>query len=158
MLSESNAPESLPEGSWLEHQVNEPFAVVGKAGIYRYRYSIQDASGETTVVLFGGRRPAHTLEARPDSLRPVAPQDMEMVRIASQRGQLLLDTTITVTLLAWDVNRPKAKVIKASGAVLTVCKDRLQLPQGDQINESHTMDARAGNPEPHSPDWTRHDP
>ena len=150
-----NVPESVPEGAWMEFQLNDPFMVVDRTGIYRYRYTFVNDSGQTRIVVFGGRRPSHLLEIATDELQSIPPSDMEMVRLASQRGQVSLDSYIKVTLLAWDVNRSKAKIIKASGAVLTVNKDRLQLLQGETPNASQTMDSRGHSPDAHSNDRTR---
>jgi hypothetical protein len=81
------------------------------------------------VALYGGKAPAHRVDADVLDLTVVSDNELAMIRHASSRGEVTLDNTKIVTLLAWDVTRPKAKITMASGAILTVNKDRLQLPQ-----------------------------
>lgn len=121
---------SEPE-RWVDWEPNLPYVVDRRVGIYRYRYHYRDSLGQVRICLFGGKPPAHAIDASPEDLTPVPQSEMAMVRHASMRKEVILDKTQPVTLLAWDVLRSKAKVIKASGAVLTVSKDRLQLPQGE---------------------------
>lgn len=119
---------------WVEWEPNHPYTVLNRSGIYRYRHHYRTPDGEARVVLFGGRAPAHPIDVQPLDATQVAESEMAMVRHAAQRGEVILDKKQSVTLLAWDVTRPKAKIVKASGAVLTVNKDRLEIPppQGDQ--------------------------
>jgi|APGre2960657404_1045060.scaffolds.fasta_scaffold156150_1 hypothetical protein len=118
--------------TWTESPRNTPFVVSGHQGVFRYRYHYQPVDGQARVVLYGGKPPAHRIDVDVLDLAEVSEADMAMIKHASKRGKVLLDTTKTVTLLAWDVTRPKAKIVMASGAVLTVIKDRLRLPQGEE--------------------------
>ena len=135
--------------TWTEYSRNSPFVVSGHQGVYRYRYHYQPTDGQARVVLYGGKPPAHRIDVDVLDLAQVSEADMAMIKHASQRGKVLLDTTKTVTLLAWDVTRPKAKIVMASGAVLTVTKDRLQLPQGEETpdgSRNETLPERTGCP------------
>lgn len=115
--------------TWTAFPRNTPFVVKGHLGIYRYRYHFQPEVGEARVALYGGKAPAHRVDADVLDLTVVSDTELAMIRHASSRGEVTLDNTKIVTLLAWDVTRPKAKITMASGAILTVNKDRLQLPQ-----------------------------
>jgi hypothetical protein len=119
--------------TWTSFPRNAPFVVKGHQGVFRYRYHFQTEDGQTRVALYGGKPPAHRIDSDVLDLTAVTEVEMEMIRHASRRGEVTLDNKKTVSLLAWDVTRPKAKIVMASGAVLTVSKDRLQLPQGEQI-------------------------
>lgn len=134
--SVATAEDSMPDNThithletWTAFPRNTPFVVKGHLGIYRYRYHFQPEVGEARVALYGGKAPAHRIDADVSELTVVSDDELAMIRHASSRGEVTLDKFKTVTLLAWDVTRPKAKIVMASGAVLTVDKDRLQLPQ-----------------------------
>jgi hypothetical protein len=117
--------------TWTEFPRNSPFIVKGELGVFRYRYHFRLTDQSVRVALYGGKPPAHRIDADVLDLIAVSDFEMQMIKRASARKEVTLDNIKTVTLFAWDVTRPKAKVITATGAVLTVLKDRLGLPEGE---------------------------
>lgn len=117
--------------TWTEFPRNTPFIVNGHIGVFRYRYHFRLTDQSVRVALYGGKPPAHRIDTEVLDLIAVSDFEMQMIKRASAREVVILDKTKTVTLFAWDVTRPKAKVITATGAVLTVLKNRLGIPEGE---------------------------
>jgi hypothetical protein len=117
--------------TWTEFPRNTPFVVNGQLGVFRYRYHFRLKDKSVRVALFGGKPPAQRVAVDASELVAVSDYEMQMIKHASERKVVLLDQTKEVTLFAWDVNRPKVKIITATGAVLTVLKERLALPEGE---------------------------
>lgn len=117
--------------TWTEFPRNAPFIVKGQFGVFRYRYHCRLRDKSVRVVLFGGKPPAQRVAVDASELVAVSDYEMQMIKHASERKVVILDNTKEVTLFAWDVTRPKVKIITATGAVLTVLKDRLALPEGE---------------------------